>query len=121
MSREQNAHLIAVMAEAQVSNKGLAKRMQDAATQRGIRLGTTHIAVQRWRDGSGIKPETAAIMADVLSAKLGRRVAPGDLGFFDHTRASTPEPSGYPNTLPEALSVLDDSPRSVPTRPRQTR
>ncbi|WP_416979025.1 sporulation protein [Streptomyces sp. T028] len=107
MNREQNAHLIAVMAEAQVSNKGLAKRMQDAAAQRGISLGTTHIAVQRWRDGSGIKPETAAIMADVLSAKLGRRVSPGDLGFFDHTRASAPEPTGYPSTLPEALDVLD--------------
>lgn len=107
MSRDPNAQLIAVMAEAQVSNKGLAKRMQDAAAQRGISLGTTHIAVQRWRDGSGIKPETAAIMADVLSAKLGRRVSPGDLGFFDHTKASTPEPTGYPSTLPEALSVLD--------------
>ncbi|MFJ8107116.1 sporulation protein [Streptomyces sp. NPDC096132] len=107
MNREPNAHLIAAMAEAQVSNKGLAKRMQDAAARRGISLGTTHIAVQRWRDGSGIKPETAAIMADVLSAKLGRRVSPGDLGFFDHTRTSTPEPTGYPGTLPETLSVLD--------------
>ncbi|WP_460065620.1 sporulation protein [Streptomyces sp. YKOK-I1] len=107
MNREPNAHLIAAMAEAQVSNKGLAKRMQDAAAQRGISLGTTHIAVQRWRDGSGIKPETAAVMADVFSVKLGRRVSPGDLGFFDHTRASAPEPTGYPSTLPEALSVLD--------------
>ncbi|MFF5185348.1 sporulation protein [Streptomyces sp. NPDC000345] len=107
MSREPNAQLIAVMAEAQVSNKGLAKRMQDAAAQRGTSLGTTHIAVQRWRDGSGIKPETAAVMADVLTAKLGRRVSPGDLGFFDHTRASAPKPTGYPSTLPEALDVLD--------------
>ncbi|MFF3845648.1 sporulation protein [Streptomyces sp. NPDC002328] len=107
MNREPNAQLIAVMAEAQVSNKGLAKRMQDTAAQRGISLGTTHIAVQRWRDGSGIKPETAEIMADVLSAKLGRRVTAGDLGFFVPGRASTPEPTGYPGTLPEALSVLD--------------
>ncbi|MCQ9133060.1 sporulation protein [Streptomyces hilarionis] len=107
MNREPNAHLIAAMTEAQVSNKGLAKRMQDAAAQRGINLGTTHIAVQRWRDGSGIKPETAAIMADVLSAKLGRRISPGDLGFFDHTKASAPEPTSYPSTLPEALDVLD--------------
>ncbi|MCX5171173.1 sporulation protein [Streptomyces antibioticus] len=107
MNREPNAHLIAAMAEAQVSNKGLAKRMRDAAARRGISLGTTHIAVQRWRDGSGIRPETAAIMATVLSAKLGRRVSPGDLGFFDHTRVSTPEPATYPHTLPEALAVLD--------------
>ena len=66
MSREPNAHLVAVMDEAQVSNKGLAKRMKDAAAQRGVHLGTTHVSVQRWRDGAGITPQTAAIMADVL-------------------------------------------------------
>ncbi|MET9909873.1 sporulation protein [Streptomyces sp. NPDC006476] len=108
MSRETNAQLIAVMDEAEVSNKGLAKRMKDAAAQRGISLGTTHVAVQRWRDGAGIKPETAAIMADALSAKLGRRVTPGDLGFFHHTQPTAPEPIGYPTTVPEALSMLDD-------------
>ncbi|MET9450988.1 sporulation protein [Streptomyces cinerochromogenes] len=108
MSRETNAQLIAVMDEAKVSNKGLAKRMKDAAAQRGISLGTTHVAVQRWRNGAGIKPETAAIIADVLSAKLGRRVTPGDLGFFDHTRPTVPESITYPSTVPEALSILDD-------------
>lgn len=107
MSREPNAKLIAVMDEAKVSNKGLAKRMQDAAAQRGLELGTTHIAVQRWRGGSGIKPETAAIMADVLSAKLGRRLTPGDLGFFDHTKQATPQPIGYPSAVPDVLSMLD--------------
>ncbi|EFL33348.1 regulator [Streptomyces viridochromogenes DSM 40736] len=107
MSREPNAQLIAVMDEAKVSNKGLAKRMKDAATQRGISLGTTHVSVQRWRDGSGIQPQTAALMADVLSVKLGRRITPGDLGFFDHTRPATPEPLGYPSTVPDVLSMLD--------------
>ncbi|QWB24511.1 MULTISPECIES: sporulation protein [Streptomyces] len=107
MSREPNAQLIAVMDEAKVSNKGLAKRMKDAAAQRGISLGTTHVSVQRWRDGAGIQPQTAALMADVLSAKLGRRIAPGDLGFFDHTRPATPEPLGYPSTVPDVLSMLD--------------
>ncbi|MGW7409199.1 sporulation protein [Streptomyces sp. NPDC054833] len=107
MSREPNAQLIAVMDEAQVSNKGLAKRMTDEAAQRGIDLGTTHIAVKRWRDGAGIKPQTAAIMASVLSTKLGRRITPGDLGFFDHTKSTAPEPVGYPSTVPDVLSMLD--------------
>ncbi|MCK8433829.1 sporulation protein [Streptomyces sp. D2-8] len=107
MSREPNAQLIAVMDEAKVSNKGLAKRMKDAAAQRGISLGTTHVSVQRWRDGAGIQPQTAALMAEVLSAKLGRRITPGDLGFFDHTRPATPEPLGYPSTVPDVLSMLD--------------
>ncbi|MFE7929976.1 sporulation protein [Streptomyces sp. NPDC057456] len=108
MSREPNAHLAAVMDEAQVSNKGLARRMKDAAAQRGITLGTTHVSVQRWRDGAGIQPQTMAIMADVLSAKLGRRINPGDLGFFDHAMQAAAQPIGYPSTVPGVLSLLDD-------------
>ncbi|MFQ6147260.1 sporulation protein [Streptomyces seoulensis] len=107
MSRKPNEHLIAVMYEAKVSNKGLAKRMRDASDQQGFSLGTTHVSVQRWRNGAGIQPQTAAIMADVLSAKLGRRVTPGDLGFFDPTPPTASDPVGYPNTLPDVLSVLD--------------
>ncbi|MET8131454.1 sporulation protein [Streptomyces sp. NPDC005251] len=107
MSREPNARLIAVMDEANVSNKGLAKRMQDAAAQHGTSLGTTHVAVQRWRDGAGIQPQTAAIMADVIGAKLGRRISPGDLGFFDHAQPASPQPIGYPSTVPDVLSMLD--------------
>ncbi|MFI9757741.1 sporulation protein [Streptomyces sp. NPDC051963] len=106
MSREPNAQLNAVLDEAKVSNKGLAKRMQDAAAHRGISLGTTHVSVQRWRDGAGIQPQTAAIMADVLSTKLGRRITPGDLGFFDHARPAAPQPVGYPSTVPDVLSRL---------------
>ncbi|MFF4563979.1 sporulation protein [Streptomyces sp. NPDC001435] len=109
MSREPNAQLIAVMDEANVSNKGLAKRMTDEATRRGLDhgTGTTHVSVKRWREGSGIKPQTAALMADVLSAKLERRITPGDLGFFDLTKSTAPEPIGYPGTVPDVLSMLD--------------
>ncbi|MFF3931554.1 tetratricopeptide repeat protein [Streptomyces hirsutus] len=107
MSREPNAQLIAAMDEAKVSNKGLAKRMRDAADQRGISLGTTHVSVQRWRVGAGIQPQTAAIMADVLSSKLGRRITPADLGFFDHTQPTALDPVGYPSTVPDVLSMLD--------------
>jgi tetratricopeptide (TPR) repeat protein len=95
------------MDEAQVSNKGLAKRMKDAAAQRGVHLGTTHVSVQRWRDGAGITPQTAAIMADVLSTKTGRRITPGDLGFFDHSQQPAPQPIGYADTVPDVLSILE--------------
>jgi tetratricopeptide (TPR) repeat protein len=107
MNREPNAQLIAVMDEAKVSNKGLAKRMTDEGAQRGMALGTTHVAVKRWREGAGIRPQTAALMADVLSNKLRRRITPGDLGFFDHTKSTAPEPVGYPSTVPDVLSMLD--------------
>lgn len=107
MSREPNAQLIAVMNEARISNKGLAKRMTDEAGRRGVELGTTHVSVQRWRNGSSIRPQAAAIMADVLSAKLSRRVTPGDLGFFGNAKATAPQPVGYPSTVPDVLSMLD--------------
>ncbi|WP_406270562.1 sporulation protein [Streptomyces sp. NBC_00191] len=107
MGREPNAQLIAVMDAAKVSNKGLAKRMRDAAEQRGSSLGTTHVAVQRWRDGAGIQPQTAAIMAEVLGAKLNRRITPGDLGFFGQAEPPAPQPVGYPGTVPDVLSMLD--------------
>ncbi|WP_406429105.1 sporulation protein [Streptomyces sp. NBC_00147] len=107
MNREPNVQLISVMDEAQVSNKGLAKRMRDLAQRRGVELGTTHIAVQRWRSGSGIQPQSATIMADVLSAKLNRRISPGDLGFFGQPAPPAPMDVGYPESLSGALSMLD--------------
>lgn len=107
MNREPNAQLISVMDEAKVSNKGLAKRMRDLAQQRGTDLGTTHVAVQRWRSGSGIQTRTAAIMADALSAKLGRRVAAADLGFADQSEQITPLDVSYQQSLPDALTMLD--------------
>ncbi|WP_260462992.1 sporulation protein [Streptomyces sp. TRM72054] len=59
------------------------------------------------QDGAGIQPQTASITADVLSAKLGRRITPGDLGFFDHSKQAAPQPVGYPSTVPDVLSMLE--------------
>ncbi|MGP9019241.1 sporulation protein [Streptomyces sp. BR1] len=107
MSREPNAQLISLMAEAGVSNKGLAKRMRDRAQQRGMSLGTTHVAVQRWRDGVGAQPQTAAIMAEVIGAKLSRRITPTDLGFVGPLEQAAPQPVAYPSTVPDVLTTLD--------------
>lgn len=108
MSREPNTHLISLMAEANVSNKGLAKRMRDVAAQRGEHLGTTHVAVQRWRHGGGIQPKTAVVMAAALSVKLLRRITPADLGFFGKVELSTPLPVTYPATTGDTLAALHD-------------
>ncbi|MBY8886564.1 sporulation protein [Streptomyces sp. PTM05] len=107
MSREPNEQLISLMAEARVSNKGLAKRMRDLAGQRGVELGTTHVSVQRWRDGAGIQPRTAALMADALSTKLRRKITPTDLGFFGEQRPAETQPLAYPGSLSDALTTLD--------------
>lgn len=107
MSQEPNEQLISLMAEAKVSNKGLAKRMRDLAAQRGVELGTTHVSVQRWRGGAGIQPKAAAIMADALSAKLQRKITPADLGFFGSQEQAKAQPIGYPSSLTGALTTLD--------------
>ncbi|WP_414168960.1 sporulation protein [Streptoverticillium reticulum] len=107
MSREPNTHLISLMAEANVSNKGLAKRMRDVAAQRGEHLGTTHVAVQRWRSGAGIQPKTAVVMAAALSVKLQRRITPADLGFFGEAEAAAPLAVTYPASTTDALAALD--------------
>ncbi|MBM9505457.1 sporulation protein [Actinacidiphila acididurans] len=114
MSRNPNEHLIALMAEAGVSNKGLAKRMRDIAALRGTDLGTTHVSVQRWRDGTGIQSKAAAIMADALSAKLNRRVSPADLGFFGDTARSEQPSVSYPASLADALATLDGLTQQAP-------
>ncbi|MEE6268176.1 sporulation protein [Streptomyces diastatochromogenes] len=108
MSKDPNHQLAAVMAEAGVSNKGLAKRVRDVAQRHGEHLGTTHVAVQRWLDGGGIQRQTAAFMAEALSDKLGRRVTPKDLGFPSASTTPVIEARvSYAGSLSEALVALD--------------
>ncbi|MFE3073589.1 sporulation protein [Streptomyces sp. NPDC059247] len=99
--------MTALMAEAGASNKGLAKRMRDLAAQRGIALGTTHVAVQRWRGGAGIRQPAAGILRDVLSGQLGRRVTVADLGFAQDVEAGGGADRGYPLCPRDALTALD--------------
>ncbi|WBB59363.1 sporulation protein [Streptomyces sp. WMMC500] len=114
MNREPNAQLIALMYEAGVSSKGLAKRMRDHAVHQGRSLGTTHVSVQRWRDGGGIQPQAAADMAQVLSAKLKPRVSLSDLGFPDPYEPSAPASPSYPETMTDALAMLEGTSEERP-------
>ncbi|KIF68247.1 sporulation protein [Streptomyces sp. AcH 505] len=107
MGREPNHRLAALMAEAGASNKGLARRVQGVASRHGAHVGTTHVAVQRWLDGSGIQAETAAYLAEALAEKLGRRITPRDLGFPEATVRPAATGASYATSLAEALGVLD--------------
>ncbi|MFD7757513.1 sporulation protein [Streptomyces sp. NPDC059757] len=108
MNREPNHQLAAVMAEAGASNKGLAKRVREVAQRHGEHLGTTHVAVQRWLDGSGIQRQTAAFVAEALSDKLRRRITPKDLGFRGVPSAPVPAVrTRYAGSLTETLKNLD--------------
>lgn len=64
-----------------LSRKGLARRMQDAARADGADLRTTHVGIGRWLDGGGIEPAAAKYLAAVISTRIGRRLTPADLGF----------------------------------------
>lgn len=114
MLREPNHRLAALMAEAGASNKGLARRVRDVALRHGAHVGTTHVAVQRWLDGSGIQAETAAYVAEALSGKLGRRITPTDLGFAGVRAPRHGVGPGYAASLGEALDVLDGLTRLRP-------
>ncbi|GLF95219.1 sporulation protein [Streptomyces yaizuensis] len=102
-----NELLISLMTEAGASNKGLAKRMRDLAHQRGAVLGTTHVSVKRWSAGAGIQPQTAAILRDVLSDQLGRRLTLADLGLLCDPEPQAGPAHGYPASAQEALAALD--------------
>ncbi|WP_431782784.1 sporulation protein [Streptomyces chumphonensis] len=114
MNREPNRALAAAMAQAGVSNKGLARRVRDVARRRGAHVGTTHVAVQRWLDGSGIQPQTAAFLAEALSEKLKQRFTPADLGLPGPAASVSALGTSYVASLPEALSVMEGLTRLRP-------
>ncbi|MFC9604740.1 sporulation protein [Streptomyces niveus] len=108
MSKDPNHQLAAVMAEAGSSNKGLARRVREVAQRHGDRLGTTHVAVQRWLDGGGIQRQTAGYVAEALSDKLRRKITPKDLGFPGTVPARVPAgATRYAGSLAETLSTLE--------------
>ncbi|MGH3889412.1 MAG: helix-turn-helix domain-containing protein [Pseudonocardiaceae bacterium] len=76
-----NRLLAAVIAEAGVSNKGLAARVRALAQRDGRRISSDHVSVRRWLDGSMPRGRTSQYVALALGAKLGREVTPADLGL----------------------------------------
>jgi hypothetical protein len=101
MERERNERLIAAMAEADCTNKGLARRVCDLARAQGLAsVRCDHNDVRKWRQGMHPRDPKPALVAQALAAKLGRPVAladismestaiPPDLGLaFDPTPSS---------------------------------
>ncbi|MEV8064084.1 sporulation protein [Streptomyces antimycoticus] len=65
------------------------------------------MAVQRWLQGGGIQPQTAAFVAEALNDKLRRKLTLSDLGFLDAPSEPPTPGTGYDASLPEALAMLD--------------
>jgi hypothetical protein len=80
--RSANERLSALVAEAGVSHKGLARRVVKLGDARGVRgLAYDHTSVLRWLAGQEPREPVPALLADVLSDLVGRPVSVADLGM----------------------------------------
>lgn len=106
MSREQrgpNEKLGTVLALAGISNAGLARRVNDLGTQRGLTLRYDKTSVARWVS-KGMVPQGAAphLIAAAIGAKLGRPVPLHEIGLADADPA--PEVGlAFPRDVGEAV------------------
>jgi hypothetical protein len=81
-TREPNQRLQTLIDEAGFSHKGLARRVNDMGRARGIpRLAYDHSSVIRWLKGEHPRDPVPALIAEVFSMSLGRKITCGDLGL----------------------------------------
>src|SRR6266542_2985778 len=82
MRQGPNERLMALMTEARCSNKGLARRLTDIAATRNLRgVRVDHNDVRKWRAGTLPQEPKPAMIADVLTEQLGRRITLADIGM----------------------------------------
>lgn len=111
MSREQrgpNEKLGTVLALAGISNAGLARRVNDLGTQRGLTLRYDKTSVARWVS-KGMVPQGAAphLIAAAIGQKLGRPVPLHEIGLADADPA--PEVGlAFPRDVGEAVHSATD-------------
>lgn len=109
--RGQPNHLLtAVMAEAGMSNKGLARRVRAlSASDGGELVRADHVAVARWLDGTiqQPRPRTCRLIARALSEQLGRPVALADIGYDHVTAADSDTTTNYPVEVSDSIAALD--------------
>jgi tetratricopeptide (TPR) repeat protein len=80
--REENLRLRALLDEAGMSNKGLARRVVDLAAVQGVaNVRCDHTSVLRWLAGEQPRPPVPELVVTVLSDALGRKVSETQLGM----------------------------------------
>lgn len=111
MSRElrgPNEKLGTVLALAGISNAGLARRVNDLGSQRGLTLRYDKTSVARWVS-KGMIPQGAAphLIAAAIGSKLGRPVPLHEIGLADADPA--PEVGlAFPRDVGEAVRSATD-------------
>lgn len=92
---EPNTLLDALLDEAGMSRLGLAARVNNAGAQRGKKMRYDHSSVIRWLKGQrprGIVPD---LIADVLSARVGRTLSIEDIGMGSAPATASPPLGGF--------------------------
>ncbi|WP_016905984.1 hypothetical protein [Streptomyces xiaopingdaonensis] len=107
-SRGPNEKLGTVLALAGISNAGLARRVNDLGTQRGLTLRYDKTSVARWVS-KGMVPQGAAphLIAAAIGSKLGRPVPLHEIGLADAD--PTPEVGlAFPRDVRAAVKSATD-------------
>ncbi|GGW80996.1 hypothetical protein GCM10010503_67970 [Streptomyces lucensis JCM 4490] len=79
--RTPNRRLAALIAEAGFSNAGLARRVDQLGLEHGLDLRYDKTSVTRWLRGQQPRGTTPALIAEVFTRRLGRRLTAQDLGL----------------------------------------
>ncbi|MFH8803559.1 regulator [Streptomyces sp. NPDC017936] len=79
--RTPNRQLAALIAEAGFSNAGLARRVDQLGLEHGLDLRYDKTSVTRWLRGQQPRGTTPALIAEVFTRRLGRRLTTQDLGL----------------------------------------
>ncbi|MGW2208894.1 regulator [Streptomyces sp. NPDC001781] len=79
--RTPNRQLAALIAEAGFSNAGLARRIDQLGLEHGLDLRYDKTSVTRWLRGQQPRGTTPALIAEVFTRRLGRRLTAQDLGL----------------------------------------
>jgi hypothetical protein len=79
--RTPNRQLAALITEAGFSNAGLARRVDQLGLEHGLDLRYDKTSVTRWLRGQQPRGTTPALIAEVFTRRLGRRLCAQDLGL----------------------------------------
>jgi hypothetical protein len=102
--RIPNRQLAALIAEAGFSNAGLARRVDQLGLEHGLDLRYDKTSVTRWLRGQQPRGTTPALIAEVFTRRLGRRLSAQDLGLD----ACAPVYAGleFASTPSEAVDIV---------------
>ncbi|HEX5568061.1 MAG TPA: regulator, partial [Streptomyces sp.] len=102
--RTPNRQLAALIAEAGFSNAGLARRVDQLGLEHGLDLRYDKTSVTRWLRGQQPRGTTPALIAEVFTRRLGRRLTAQDLGLD----ACAPVYAGleFASTPSEAVDIV---------------